>query len=151
MPRLALAVVILLLAALASTLSYTGYLVVSTVSAYLDLGRIVTGLLLGILFARLPWIQHGRLRTVGLLPKRARLPVMATLLSFCLLNFLYRGEIVSMLFVGFALTFLIVYPHLRKRLVNRILAPFAQAPLDPARSRTRDDKIIDVEFRERND
>lgn len=151
MPRFTLAVFILLLAALASTLTYTGFLVVSTVSAYLDLGRVATGFLLGVVFARLPWIQQGKLRTVGLLPKRARLPVMASLLTFCLLNFLFNGEIVSMLFVGFALTFLLAYPRIRQRLINRLLAPFTQSPPDPARSRKHDDRIIDVDFREKKD
>lgn len=151
MPRLTIAVFLLLLAALAGTLTYTGYLVVSTLSAHLGWGRVPTGLLLGVLFARLPWIRAGKLQTIGLLPKRARLPVMATLLAFCFLSFLYRGEVVSLLFVGFALSFLIFYPRLKQRLLNRILAPFSQARARSARSPSREENVIDVDFREKRD
>lgn len=151
MPRLAIAVVLLALVALASTMTYTGYLVVGVLADYLDIGRVMTGLLLGALFARLPWVRQGKLRTVGLLPKRARRPLMVSLLAFCLLSFLYRGEMVPALFVAFAATFIITFPTIRQRIVSRTFAPFFKSRVDPRRPKSTDDTVIDVEFREKKD
>ena len=151
MPRLAIAIALLALVALASTMTYSGYLVVGVLADYLDIGRVMTGLLLGALFARLPWIREGKLRTVGLLPKRARRPVMVGLLAFCLLNFLYRGELVPVLFVGFAATFLVTYPRIRQRILSRTFAPFFKSPVGKNRRKSIDDTVIDVEFREKKD
>lgn len=150
MPKLAIAVVLLALVALASATTYAGFLLVSTVSLYLEINRFVTGLLLGIMFARLPWIRQGKLQAVGLLPGKARLPVMAALLALCLLHFLYRGEMVPVLFLAFAISFLLGYRRLRQMLVKRAVSSFFQPAPGPARSQ--DDKtVIDVEFREKKD
>ncbi|MDQ9172075.1 hypothetical protein Q8A64_16810 [Oxalobacteraceae bacterium R-40] len=151
MPRLAIAATLLALVALAGSLSFVGYLVVSTVAEHLDTGHFIAGLLLGVLFARLPWLREGKLRTIGILPKRARLPVMVALLGFCLLNFLYRSEWVPVLFLGFAMSFLLTYPRIRKRVVDRAISSFFNFPTDQNRPRSTDDKVIDVEFREKKE
>lgn len=151
MPKLAGAVLLLALVALASSTTYAGYLVVSVVSHYLDVNRFVAGLLLGVVFARLPWIRQGKLRAVGLLPGKARLPVMAALLACCLLHFLYRGEWVPVLFLGFAAGFLLGYRRLRRVLVARAMSSFLKPGIDPARTPDQDKTIIDVEFREKKD
>lgn len=151
MPRLAIAATLLALVALAGSMSYAGYLVVSMVAEHLDTGRFIAGLLLGALFARLPWVREGKLRTIGLLPKRARLPVMIALLGFCLLNFLYRSEWVPILFLGFAMSFLLTYPRIRKRVVDRTISSFFNLSAGQNRPRDADDKVIDVEFREKKD
>jgi hypothetical protein len=150
MPKLAIAAVLLALVALASATTYAGFLLVSTVALYLNVSRFVAGLLLGILFARLPWVREGKLRAVGLLPGKARLPVMASLLAFCLLHFLYRGDMVPVLFLGFAVSFLLGYRRLRQLLLARAVSSFFQPAPGPARPQ--DDKsVIDVEFREKKD
>ena len=71
-PKLVLALVVALLAVLAGTITYTGYLVIGVMAEYLGTGRFVAGLLLGILFARFPSVSQGKLRLVGLLPKPVR-------------------------------------------------------------------------------
>lgn len=151
MPKLAAAVLVLALAALSSTLAYAGYLVVGVVASYLDTGRILAGLLLGVLFARVPWIRNGKLRTIGLLPKNARQPVMVALLAFCLIHFLYRGEVVPTLFLGFAASFLLTYRWIRRTLLRRAMSSLFGSKVDPPRSHTADKTIIDGEFRERKD
>lgn len=155
MPRLAIAVALLALAALAGAMTYAGYLVVGVVSAHLGTGRLVAGFLLGLLFARLPWVSAGKLRTVGLLPKRARLPVMVALLAFCLLSFLYQGEIVPVLVLGFAASFLLTYRWIRQTILNRALSSFFKLTADPDRqngpAKSADDTVTDVEFREKKD
>jgi hypothetical protein len=152
MPKLAIAILILVLAAIAGTISYAGYLVVGIVSDYLGTGRFVAGLLLGGLFARLPYISQGKLRTIGLLPKHARRPVLLTLLAVCLLTLLYRGEFLSSLFLGLAVTYLLAYRWMRQVFVNRALSSLFGSSLDPARRPMRtDETIIDVEVREKKD
>lgn len=151
MPRLAIAVALLLLVALASTMTYTGYLVVTVVADYLDTGRFLAGLLLGGLFARLPWIREGKLHTVGLLPKRARLPVMVAILAVCLLNFLNRGEIVPMLFLGFAVTFLLTYRWIRQAILSRAFSSLFKSSADKNSPKSTDHTVVDVEFREKKD
>jgi hypothetical protein len=150
-PKLAIAVLILALVMLAGTLSYAAYLVVGVISDYLGIGRFMAGLLLGGLFARVPFIRKGKLRTVGLLPKNARLPVMAALLAFCLLSFLFRGEIVPMLILGLAATILLTLRWMRQRLFNRVYSFFSRSQVDPTRPRGTDQTIIDAEFREKKD
>ena len=151
MPRLAIAVLLLALVALASTMSYAGFLVVGIVSDQLGTGRLMAGLLLGILFARLPWMRKGKLRTIGLLPKRARLPVMAALLAFCLLSYLYRGEMVPVLFLGFATTFLLAYRRMRQMIVNRAISSLFKSSAAPNHAKKTDNTVIDVEYREKKD
>lgn len=151
MPRLTLAVAILVLAALASTMTYTGYLVVGVLADYLGIGRVMAGLLLGGLFARLPWIRKGKLRTVGLLPKHVRRPTMLLLLAFCLLSFLYQGEKVPALFLGFAATFLLTYPWIRQAILGRMFSSLFKSPTDLNHPKRTDDTVIDVEFREKKD
>ena len=79
-PRLTIAAVLLVLAALAATMTYTGYQVVGVLAEQAGTSRFVAGLLLGILFARFPWVSNGKPRIVGLLPKPLRRPLIATLL-----------------------------------------------------------------------
>jgi hypothetical protein len=151
MPRLVIAVLLLALVALASTMSYAGYLTVGVVADHLGTGRLMAGLLLGVIFTRLPWVREGKLRTIGLLPKRARLPVMAALLAFCLLSSLYRGEWVPMLFLGFAMTFLLTYRRIRQMIVSRSISSLFKSSADPNHAKSTDDTVIDVEFREKKD
>jgi hypothetical protein len=151
MPKLAIAVLLLGLVTLASTLSYTGYLVVGAVAEHLGLHRLMAGLLLGVLFARLPWVAQRKLRTIGLLPKRTRQPVMVALLTFCLLSYSYRGELVPVLFLAFAGAFLLTYPWMRKIIVGRVTSFVFPASIEPSQSRNADNSVIDVEFREKKD
>ncbi len=151
MPRLAIAVLLLALVSLAGTMSYAGYLVVGVVADHLGTSRLLAGLLLGVLFARLPWIREGKLRTIGLLPKRARRPVIVALLAFCLLSFFYRGEWLPMLFLGFAMAFLLAYRRMRKRVVGRATSSLFNFAAAPKHSQSTDNTVIDVEFREKKD
>jgi hypothetical protein len=149
MPRLTIAVVVLALAALASTMTYTGFLVVGVLADHLGTGRAVAGLLLAVLFARFPWFSKGKLRTVGLLPKPARRPVIVSLLALCLLSFLSRGEYLPVLVTGFAAAFLLTYPWMRRAMFGRLLSSvfkFAAGRNPPSST---DGKVIDVEFREK--
>jgi hypothetical protein len=139
-PKLAIAVALLVLAALASTMSYAGFLVIGVLADHLGTSRGVAGLLLGGLLARFPSISKGKLRTVGLLPKPLRRPLIVSLFAFCLLHFLLRDEYVPALFTGFALPFLLGYPWLRKALFTR---------RNPSGSL--DDRVIDGEFKEKKE
>ena len=65
MPKLMSAVVLLVLAALAGTMTYTAFLVIGVLADHLGTSRFIAGLLLGGLFARFPWIRKGKLRIVG--------------------------------------------------------------------------------------
>jgi hypothetical protein len=147
-PKLAIAVALLVLAALASTMSYAGFLVIGVLADHLGTSRGVAGLLLGALLARFPSISKGKLRTVGLLPKRVRRPLMASLLALCVLNFLSQGDYVPAVFTGFALAFLLAYPWLRKAMFDRMLSSLFGFT---GRNRTKstDDRVIDGEFKEK--
>jgi hypothetical protein len=136
------------LAALASTLTYTGYLVVGVLADYLGTGRFMAGLLLGILFARFPKISKGKLRLVGLLPKPARRPLIVSILALCLVTFLARGDYVPAAFTGFATAFLLTYPWLRRALFDRILSSVFKFA-GKNRPKNTDDMVIDGEFREK--
>jgi len=151
MPKLAIAALLLALATLAGTMSYAGFLVVGVFANHLGTGRVIAGLLLGVLFARLPWVREGKLRSIGLLPKRARLPVMLALLAFCLLSYLYRGELVPMLVLGFATTFLLTYRRMRQLIVSRAMSSLFKFSPDPNHPKSTDDAVIDVEVREKKD
>ncbi|MFC0134970.1 hypothetical protein CR105_20380 [Massilia eurypsychrophila] len=151
MPRLTIAVALLALVVLASTMTYTGYLVVGVLADQLGTGRFVAGLLLGGIFARFPWIRKGRLRTVGLLPKPVRRPLIVSLLVLCLLSFLARGETVPAMLTGFTTAFLLTFPWLRRAMFGRMLSSvFKFAPGQNA-PRSADGTVIDVEFREKKD
>lgn len=150
MPRLALAVVVLALAALAGTLTYTGYLVVGVLADYLGTGRVMAGLLLGILFARFPKISNRKLRLVGLLPKPVRRPLIVSLLALCLVTFLARGDYVPAAFTGFATAFLLTYPWLRRAMFDRMLSSVFKFTGKSPRKRT-DDTVIEGEFREKKE
>jgi hypothetical protein len=151
MPRLAVAVLLLALVALASTMSYVGYLIIGVIAGHLGTSRLLAGLLLGVLFARLPSVRDGKLRTIGLLPKWARLPVMVALLAFCLLSFSYRGEWVPVMFLGFATAFLLIYPQIKKRIAHRLMSFFSKSPTGQNPPQSTVDTVIDVEFREKKD
>jgi hypothetical protein len=140
----------LVLVALASTMTYTGFLVVGVLADHLGTSRPVAGLLLGGLFARFPWIIKGRLRIAGLLPKPARRPLIVGILALCLLNFLWRGEQVSVLVTGFATAFLLTYPWLKHALFDRTLSSFFKFTGRHAPQRT-DETVIEGEFREKKE
>ena len=143
------AVAIFMLAALAGTMTYTGYLVIGVVADYLGTGRIAAGLLLGILFARFPSISQGRLRVVGLLPKPVRRPLIVSLLALCLFTLVARGDYVPALFPGIATAFVLAYPWLRRTIVDRMSSVFTFA--GQKHPETTDDTVIEGEFRERKE
>lgn len=150
MPKLTFAVALLVLAALAGAMTYTGFLVVGVLADHLGTGRVIAGLLLGGLFARFPWISNGRLRIVGLLPKPVRRPLIVSLLALCLLNFLWRGDYVPAVLTAFATAFLLSYPWLRRAIVDRLLSTvFRSTGRHPPKSS--DDMVIDAEFREKKE
>lgn len=151
MPKLAIAVAFIALAVLAGTLTYTGFLVVGVLAERLGTGRFLAGLLLGMLFARFPWISKGKLRVVGLLPKPVRRPFILSLLVLCLLHFLSGGDYVAASFMAFAAAFLLAFPWLRRALFDRLLSSvfaFSGAGKPPQGI---DPTVIDGEFRERKD
>ena len=150
MPKLTAAVALFMLAALASTMTYTGFLVVGVLAEYLGTSRVMAGLLLGVLFARFPKISKGKLRVVGLLPKHTRRPLIVGILALCLVHFLSRGDYLPAAFTGFATVFLLTYPWLRRVIFDRILASvFKFAGHKPRK--TTDDRVIDGEFREKKE
>lgn len=151
MPRLTIAVALLMLATLAATMTYTGFLVVGVSADHLGTSRFVAGLLLACLFARFPWISKGKPRIVGLLPKPVRRPFMVSLLALCLLSFLTRGETVPALFVGLTTAFLITFPWLKKVLVARISSSVSNFAAGRNASVAADHTVIDGEFRERKE
>ncbi|MBZ2205673.1 hypothetical protein [Massilia soli] len=150
MPRLTIAVAVLALAILASTLTYTGFLVVGVLAEYLGTSRLVAGLLLGALFARFPWISKGKLRVVGLLPKPVRRPLIVSLLALCSLHFLLLADYASAALTGFAMGFLLTFPLLRRAIFDRILLSVAKFTGKNPPNRT-DEMVIDGEFRERKE
>ncbi|KQV79302.1 hypothetical protein ASD15_18345 [Massilia sp. Root351] len=139
-----------MLAALAGTISYTGLLVVGVLADYLGTGRVIAGLLLGVLFARFPWISKGKPRMVGLLPNPLRRPLVVGMLAVCLVNFLSKGESVPALFTAFVAAFLLGYPWLRRAVFDRILSSVLKFTGQHPRNST-DDKVIDGEFREKKE
>jgi hypothetical protein len=150
MPKLTVAVALVVLAVLASTMTYTGFLVIGVLADHLGTGRVMAGLLLGALFARFPWIRKGKLRIVGLLPKPVRRPLIVSILALCLLYFLSRGEYEPAAFTGFATAFLLTFPWLRRAMFDRMLSSvFKFAGRSPSNSA--DDRVIEGEFREKKD
>lgn len=149
-PKLTLAVALIVLAALAGTLTYTGSLVVGVLADYLGTVRVVAGLLLGILLARFPSISQGKLRMVGLLPKPARRPLIVGLLALCFLHFLSLGDGVSAGFTGFAMVFLLTFPWLRRTVFDRMTSSVFQFAGRNGPDST-DENVIEGEFRERKD
>jgi hypothetical protein len=150
-PKLTIAAALLLLATLAATMTYTGFLVIGILSDYLGTSRFVTGLLLGAVFARFPWISRGKPRIVGLLPKPIRLPLMASLLALCLVRLLTQGDLMSALCAGVTLAFILGFPWLKNRLFARMsssVANFAAGRNTPV---TADNTVIEGEFREMKD
>lgn len=149
-PKLTIAVALFVLAALASTMTYTGFLVIGVLADYLGTSRFLAGLLLAGLFARFPWISKGKLRIVGLLPKPVRRPLIVGLLALCLLHFLSRGAYVPAAFTGFATVFLLTFPWLRRAIFDRMVSSvFKFTGRNPRKST--DDMVIDGEFREKNE
>ena len=144
-PKLSIAAALLVLAILASTMTYTGFLFVG--GFVFEIFR----LLLGGLFARFPWFSKGKLRTVGLLPKLVRRPIMVTLLVLCLLSFLLQGDYVPALFIGFATAFLVAFPWLRRALFGRILSSMFKSTTNKNAQKNTNGTVIDVEFREKKD
>lgn len=150
-PRLSIAVALFILALLAATMTYTGFLVVGVLADYLDTSRFVAGLLLGALFARFPWISKGKPRIVGLLPKPIRRPLIVTLLALCLVRFITQDDTVPALFVGLTMALVLGFSWLKKALFARMSASvfnFAPGRNAPAAA---DSTVIDAEFREIKD
>lgn len=150
-PRQTVAIVLLVLVALATTMTYTVFQVVGVVAEYLGTSRFVTALLLGALFARFPWISGGKPRIVGLLPKPVRLPVMASLLVLCLLRFLMQGDVVSVVCAGLTMVFLLGFPWLKKRLFARMSASVSNFAAGRKAPVVVDHTVIEGEFREMKD
>ncbi|MGF6276347.1 hypothetical protein ABIB38_004760 [Massilia sp. UYP11] len=139
-----------MLAVLAGAMTYTGFLVIGVLAEYLGTGRFVAGLLLGGLFARIPWIINGKLRIVGLLPQPVRRPVIVSLLVLCSLHFLSLGAYMPVVFTGFTTAFLILFPWLKRTVFDRMrLSVFRFAGKQPSRSI--DDRVIDAEFKEKKE
>ncbi len=151
MPKFTIAAVLLTLVVLAGTMTYTGFLVVGVVAHHLDIGRFVAGLLLGVLFARLPKFSNGKVRTIGLIPKSLRRPAILGLLALCLSSFVWRGDYASAGFLGFAAAFLLAYPWLKRAVLARIMSSIFKAPAEKNRTSRADDMVIDGEFREKKD
>lgn len=150
-PRLTIAAALLVLAAIAATMTYTGFLVIGVLADYLDTSRFVAGLLLACLFARLPWIIKGKPRMVGLLPKLLRRPVMASLLALCLLRFVTQGDTVSAVFASLTLVFILGFSWLKSLVVARVSSSpfsFAGGRNTPVAA---DSNVIEGEFRERKE
>ena len=150
LPKLTAAAALAVLAAVAGTMTYTGFLVVGVLADQLGTGRFIAGLLLGVLFARFPWISNGKPRIVGLLPKPVRRPLIMGILALCLLHFVWQGDYVPALFIGFTTAFLLAFPWLRRVLFDRLLgAIFKFTGRDPVKRA--DDMVIDGEFREKKE
>ena len=150
MPRLTIALALLGLAVLAGTISYTGFLVIGVLAEYLGIGRFTAALLLGVLFARIPWIRGGKLRTVGLIPQLVRRPLILGLLALCLLHFASRGEFVSAALTAVVAAFLLVFPSLRRAMFDCIVSSALKFAGRQPPKRT-DDTVIEGEFREKKD
>jgi len=156
MPKLTITVAIVLLLILAGISGYAGYLVVGVVAGYLDIGRILTGILLSILFIRLPRLRQGKLSTIGILPKIARLPIVATLAALSTLHYFNQDDIAAVVCLILATTFFLVFRWLKLTLSSRLSSLFAKPGFGFGRSRSAsaekaDPSIIDMEFREKRD
>ena len=131
-------------------MAYTGFLVVGVLADQLGTGRFVAGLLLGVLFARFPWIRKGKPRIVGLLPKPVRRPLIVGILVLCLLHFVWQGDYVAALFIGVTTVFLLTLPWLRRVIFDRLLGSvFKFTRRNPGKQP--DDTVIDGEFREKKE
>jgi hypothetical protein len=150
-PRVTIAVALLVLAAVATTMTYTGFLVVGVLADHLGTSRFVAGLLLGIVFARFPWIRKGKPRIVGLLPKPLRRPLMVSLLAFCLVTFSMQAETGPALAVGLTIAFIVIFPWLRKALFARVSSSVFNFAGGRNASVVTDSTVIEGEFRERKD
>lgn len=150
MPKLTIAVALLMLAALASVMTYTGFLVIGVLADYLGTGRFLAGLLLGVLFARFPWMRKGKLRVVGILPKPVRRPLIVSLLALCLFHFLSGSDQISAAFVGFTMAVVLTFPWLRRVIFDRVSASVFKRTGRQA-SQGSDDMVVDGEFKERKD
>jgi hypothetical protein len=146
-----IAVALFVLAVLAGTMTYTGFLVIGVLADYLGTGRFVAGLLLGVLFARFPAISNGKLRLVGLLPKPARRPLIVSILALCSLHFAWQGDYVPALFTGFATAFVLTFPWLRRALFDRIVSSVFKFTGGRNARKDTDDLVIEGEFREKKD
>ncbi|MDQ2819181.1 MAG: hypothetical protein M3Y65_02075 [Pseudomonadota bacterium] len=150
-PRLTIAAALLVLAALAATMTYTGFLGVGMLADYLGTSRFLAGMLLGALFARFPWVSNGKLRIIGLLPTPVRLPLLASLLALCLLRLVMQGDVVSAFCAGFTLVFVLGFPWLKKRLFARLSSSVFNFAAGQKAAVVADNTVIEGEFREMKD
>jgi hypothetical protein len=151
MPRLSIAAALAVVAALVAAMTYTGWLVVGVLADYLGTSRFVAGLLLGVFFARVPWIGNGKPRIVGLLPKPVRQPLTLGLLALCLLRFSMQGDTVAALFVGATLAIVLAFPWFKKALFAKVSSSFSHFAGGRNAPVAVDDTVIDGEFRERKE
>ena len=150
MPRLTFALILLALVALASTMTYTGFLVVGVLAEQLGTGRFLAGLLLAALFARFPWFSKGKLRIVGVLPKPVRRPLIVSLVALCCLYFVSQGNYVPAAFTGFTTAFVLGFPWLRRAMFDRMVASVYTFAGKKTPNNT-DGMVIDAEFKEKKD
>lgn len=150
-PRLTIAVVLLLLVALATTFTYTGYLVVGVLADQLGTSRFLAGLLLGGVFARFPKVSQGRLRMAGLLPKPVRRPAMLCLLAFCLASLVVQGAHGPAAVTGFTTAFLLGFPWLKRAFFARVTSSMMHFAPGRGTPSANDDTVIEGEFREKKE
>ena len=141
---------LIVLAALAGTITYSGFLVVGVLADYLGTSRFMAGLLFGVLFARFPWVSQGKLRIVGILPKPVRRPLIVSIFALCSLHFLSRGDTMQAVFTGFATAFLLAFPWWKRTMFDRVSSSVFHFPGKNPSKRT-DDMVIDGEFREKKE
>ena len=153
MPRLAIALVILALAVVAGISSYAGYLVLGVLADHLGTGRFLAGMLLGILFIRLPSLRQGKLRTIGILPKALRFPLTIGLLALAFANYFPLGEVLPLVGLGLAAALLLASRWIRQLVVGRVASVLSRSrPAGgPANTRRIDPTIIDADFTEKKD
>ena len=154
MPRASLVFVLVALVCVAGCSAYAGILVIESIAHFLGISRFVAGLLLGVLFLRLPSFRGRKLRSKGLLPARVRLPVMLALLAVCLADYGARGEIVRAVFIGLAIGILLAMRAMRALVASRVSTfltkhqrPTGAAPTSGS-AKAVDSDVIDVDFRE---
>lgn len=150
MPRLVITTLLLVLVAFAGISTYAGYLVVGMIADYVGSGRFVAALLLGALFVRLPLVRDGKLRTIGILPKKVRLPAMLVLLAVCLIQHAFQRDALPVLALGLAATVPLTFRWIRQKLINR-MSVFFKPTRAPAAPKSVDPSVIDVDFREKKD
>jgi hypothetical protein len=155
MPRASLVFALVALICIAGCSSYAGILAIASIADHLGTSRFVAGLLLGLLFLRLPSFREGKLRTKGLLPSPARLPLMVALLAACIVDYGSQGKVVEAVFIGLAVAILLAMKAIRALVATRIAGLFTRFQQPPGTSpatgpaKAVDSNVTDVDFREK--